>query len=200
MCGSPWRLAAEVRYPHRPGPAGRSRGARTAAVEPDTARAPAAAMNPVELLHNAARWYCTERFNHYMQAYSALAAARGERMTFRSGTWEYSDAAWDLFPRYRVLEAIRSDVEHYAPTDFNSVDELREMLEAAGETAQIDSADWEHPVAVRAMADERRKFIEYVRSAVPAELEAVPLLPYRRVLDEREHALLHAAFVQRWGK
>ena len=50
------------------------------------------------------------------------------------------------------------------------------------------------------MADERRKFLEYVRSVGPAELAAVPPQPFRRVLDEPEHTALHEAFMRRWGK
>ena len=106
-------------------------------------------MNPIEALHNAARWYCTEGFNHHMKKYSELSEAGGERSTLRGGELEFTDAAWDLFPRYRLLAAIRSDVEHYTPADFNSVDDLRAMLEAAGETAQIDSTSFDLPCRAR---------------------------------------------------
>jgi hypothetical protein len=157
-------------------------------------------MTPIEALHNAARWYCAQGFDRHVRAYQELTAARGERMTFRSGAWEYSDDAWDLFPRYHVLAAIRSDVEHFTPADFGSVAELMAMLEAAAETAQSSFTDLDHPVAVRAMADERRKFLDFVRSADAAALAGVPRLPFRRVLGAAEHAALHEAFARRWGK
>ena len=154
-------------------------------------------MTPVEALHNAARWYCTDGFDRHVRAYQELTAAGGERMTFRSGTWEYSDAAWDLFPRYNVLAAIRVDVERFTPADFDSVGELLAVLE---EAAQGGSTDLDHPVALRAMADERRKFLAFVRSADEAVLAGVARLPFRRVLGVAEHAAFHQAFVRRWGK
>jgi len=157
-------------------------------------------MEPIEALHTAARRYCTERHDDYLREYCKLTAVGGERMTFRSGRWEYSEQAWDLFPRYRILEAIRSDVEHYVPSDFASLPQVREMLEEAGETAQIDSTPFTHPTAVAAVAEERRRFVEFVRSADVAELSRQPPLPLRRVLGEAEHASLYEAFVRRWGK
>lgn len=49
------------------------------------------------------------------------------------------------------------------------------------------------------MADERRRFAEFVRTADERELAALPMLPYRRVLGEAEHRGLHEAVARRWG-
>lgn len=157
-------------------------------------------MNSIEVLHNAARHYCIEHFGERMREYDQLEAAGRVRMTFRAGSLSYSDEAYDLFPRYNVLAAIRRDIEHFVPADFNTLGELRNMLEEAGETAQTSFTQFDHPVAIRAGADERRRFLEFARTADVDQLVALPLLPYRRVLGEAEHARLYLAFVQKWGK
>src|SRR5687768_11696835 len=158
------------------------------------------AIDQIRGLHNAARHYCIDQYEQRMRQYAALTAQRGERMTLRAGTVDYSDEAWELFPRYHVLAAIRSDVERFVPEDFKSLEELRAMLEAAGETAQNSYTDFKHPIALRAGAEERVRFIEFAWTADVERLAGLPRLPFRRVLGEAEHGALHAAFVRRWGR
>jgi hypothetical protein len=157
-------------------------------------------MDAIEALHNAARSYCIDQYRQWSQQYARLTATDGERMKFRDGQIEYSDAAWDLIPRYRVLDAIRRDVERFVPRDFPTAEALRVALAEIGETAPVEVTRFEHPVAARAEADERRRFVEFVGAADLNELARRPPLPFRRVLREDEHALLHEAFIRRWGK
>ena len=157
-------------------------------------------MDTIEILHNAARRYCIDQHDEWVRRYAELSARRGEGMTLRAGTADYSDEAWDLFPRYHVWAAIQSDVERFVPGDFQSLEELRAMLEAAGETAQNSFTDFKHPIALRAGAEERGRFVEFARTADVARLAGLTRLPFRRGLGEAEHAALYAAFVRRWGK
>lgn len=157
-------------------------------------------MDAIEVLHNAARRFCGEQYEEWVRRYAELSAGRGEGMTLRAGTMDYSDEAWGLFPRYNVWDAIRSDVERFVPADFRSLDELRAMLEAAGETARNSFTDFKHPIAVRAGAEERARFVDFARTADVAGLAGLPRLPFRRVLGQAEHGELHAAFVRRWGR
>ena len=157
-------------------------------------------MTPTNVLHNAARRYCIDEHAERWDRYQQLVAAHGERLTTRSGSWEYSDAAFDLFPRYQVLEAIRTEVERLVPAEFESVEALRFMLEAAGETANDQFTKFEHPVARRAADDERRRFVEFVRTADIEKLSHLPRLPFRRVLLPAEHGRLDQAFARRWGR
>jgi hypothetical protein len=106
----------------------------------------------------------------------------------------------DLFPRYNVLAAIRSDVERFVPADFRSQEELRAMLVGAGGSAESAFTHSEHPVAIRAITDERRRFIEFARTADVGQFADLPRLPFRRVLGDAEHKALHEAFIRRWGR
>jgi len=157
-------------------------------------------MDPIQVLHNAARHYCMEQSARWHRQYADLAAARGERTAVRAGSWSFTDAAYDIFPRYQVLNAIQSDVERFVPGDFQSADEMRWLLIAAAETAQNVFTKFENPVAVRAADDERRRFAEFIRFVDAGQLNTLPLLPFRRILGEIEHRKLHQAFTFRWGK
>lgn len=57
-----------------------------------------------------------------------------------------------------------------------------------------------NPVEMAAMEEERRLFIEYIRSAEIAALLALDPLPFRRVLTTIEHQHHLANFEKTWGK
>jgi hypothetical protein len=156
-------------------------------------------MDAIQMLHNAARHYCIEQAARWHRQYAELTTSGRQRMSSRAGAWDYTAEAYNVFPRYNVLDAIRRDVERFVPGDFGSVDELKSTLLAAGETAIVPGPALDRPVATRAADDERRRFAEFVRAADEHELSALPVLPFRRVLGEAEHRTLHAAFVDRWG-
>jgi hypothetical protein len=156
-------------------------------------------MNPIEVLHNAARHCCTEQSAHWHREYAQLAAAGRERTTIRSGNGEYTKEAYGIFPRYQVLAAILGEVERFVPADFRSLEESRSLLALAGETAESQFTKYQNPVAVQAVQDERRRFVEFIRSADVHRLAGLPLLPFRRALVETEHCQLHASFRRRWG-
>jgi hypothetical protein len=156
-------------------------------------------MDAIQVLHNAARHYCMDQTARWHRQYAELTASGRQRTSSRAGAWDYTAEAYNVFPRYNVLDAIRRDVERFVPGDFGSVDELKSTLLAAGETAIVPGPPFDGPVATRAADDERRRFAEFVRTADEHELSALPALPFRRVLGEAEHRTLHAAFVDRWG-
>jgi hypothetical protein len=157
-------------------------------------------MDPIEALHNAARRYCIDRHAEWTRRYSQLAAEKRDRTTESLVDWEYTDAAYDVFPRYNVLGAILSEVERFVSSDFTCVEELRSLLAVASDTAKNASTDIANPIAVRAMADERSRFAAFIAAADPAQLQGLPQLPYRRVLGNAEHARLHQEFIGKWGK
>ena len=111
----------------------------------------------IHLLHNAARRYCVERADHVRQHYAELASAESSR----AGAG-YSDAAYAVFPRYQVLDAILTEVESFTPADFQSLEEAREFLLAAAETAQDVFTKHVHPIAAAAMNDERKQFRQFI--------------------------------------
>jgi hypothetical protein len=157
-------------------------------------------VDPIEALHNAARHYCTERHAEWRRKYAQLGAEGRGRAKDSAGQWTYSDAAYDVFPRYNVLDAILNEIERFVPGDFSSIEEAASLLAVAGETATNLFTDDSNPIAVRAMADERQRYAAFLAKVDVAQLAKAPRLPFRRVLGNDEHARRHQEFIRNWGK
>ena len=131
-------------------------------------------MDPIAGLHNAARHCCIARIAHWRKTYSKLAEAQSDLATIEAGESEYTHEALDTFPRHNLLEAILSDVERFIPGDFSSLNEALELLVAAGETAENRATVPFRPIADAAIADERRRFVEYISKVTEHECALLP--------------------------
>src|SRR5437868_2858914 len=117
----------------------------------------------VSMLHKAARHYCVERIAFWHKRYAELNASGRGRGAPRDGNWTYSNEAYDMFPRYNVLAAILSDIEHFVPADFATVMALRDMLAAAAESAEsMFTRGTMNDIEFAAQSEERRLFTRYV--------------------------------------
>jgi len=141
-----------------------------------------------EALHTAARRYCLER-----------AAMWSERYAERPlGSTDPESLA--IYPRYNVLRAILVAVERLIPSDFATLHELRDALVSAGQTAEsIFTQPPREEVALRAIAEERHLFTEYIYGLQDDDLSEIKPLPYHRVLGASESATLWAKLNERWG-
>lgn len=158
-------------------------------------------MAPVEALHTAARRYCIEQGALWSARYQALCARGEHRPTLRGGTFTYSDAAYDTFPRYHVLAAIRNEIERLVPAELRLLENARVRLATAGELASSAvTRGGDRPIERAAMQQERDKFVAFVRSLTPRQLDAVPPLPFRRVLRDEEFRRFATQVNERWGK
>jgi hypothetical protein len=148
----------------------------------------------VAALHTAARRFCTsgaESWEHYSSKLGGGDPREGS---------DYTTIELDTFPRYNVLRAILAEVERSMPSELASLAEARVRLARAGETAEsLFTENPLGPVARRAMAEERARFVRYVQTIPLAELEQVELLPFRRVLHPRELNRLWAEVEARWA-
>lgn len=81
------------------------------------------------------------------------------------------------------------EIERFVPTDFLSVEEMREMLCLAVSN-----------VAAEGMAEKQAvtRFLEFLKDLEPSQ--PVELLPYRRVLGQLEERRLVQALEARWGR
>jgi hypothetical protein len=148
----------------------------------------------VAALHTAARRFCASGAESWEHYYSKLH--RGQLHE----EYDYTTAELDTFPRYHVLHAILAEVERSVPSELASLAEARVRLARAGESAEsLFTENRLGPVALRAMAEERARFVRYVRTIPLAELEQVELLPFRRVLEPRELERLWAEVEARWA-
>ena len=163
-----------------------------------------AAMSAVEDLHTAARRYCADRAALWSGRYADLRAGE-ERERRRSGipeptTYSYSPEALATFPRYNVLHAVQAAVEAFTPADFASLDEARELLAAAGESAEnVFTRPPNGEIERRAMDEERTLFADYMRGVSKDDLVEVAPLPFRRTLTSDESERLRNELKTRWG-
>src|SRR5688572_21904195 len=152
-------------------------------------------MNAARQLFDAARHYCIERHAHWSTKYQKLKKGGRDRV----GS-DYSNEAYDTFPRYNALAAILTEIERFDAENLPTEAELRELLVVAGQTAEsMFTRDTGSEIAAAAIADERAAFEKVIRSISSNDLERVERLPYRRVLSPDEIAALWARVKQRWG-
>src|SRR5688500_6530827 len=158
-------------------------------------------MTPVEALHTAARRYCIEQVWLWSGRYQELCARGEDRVTSRGGggAWDYSPAAYDLFPRYNVLGAIRVEIERLVPAELGLLENARVAIAMAGEMASSAVTRGENRIERAAMQQEREKFVAFVRGLTAAQLDRVEPLLFRRVLGMPETKRLAEQIAQRWG-
>src|SRR5215472_9638636 len=147
-------------------------------------------------LHTAARRFCANQHYRWSTEYRPLSDSGQDRVGMG-----YSIAAYRLFPRYRLDEAMEIEVERSTGLEFHSLAEARALLLDAGRRALSsllrefqDSKD-----ACMALNDEYKAFELYVAGMGATQLGRVEPLPYRRVLGELESERLWDELRTRWG-
>lgn len=152
-------------------------------------------MSPeAERLHSAARRYCVDRSDLWMERYQRLVEA-GNGRRGRG----YTTEAYRTFPRYQVLGAIRTDLERLTGRDVGSLDDAREWFALAGLTAENDFTSYDRAEAKAAVQEEREAFAAFIREVPVSVLSAVDLLPFVRVLPLEEAERVWESVEQAWG-
>ena len=157
-------------------------------------------MDLIAALHTAARHYSIERSRRWQVEYSNLNAMGLAHVDESDGSWTYTAAAYDIFPRYNVLNAITDEVEHFLPSDFASLENARELLAVAGQTATSPFTKAVTEIEANAIADERRLFTAFVESVSTQELHSVTPLSFRLILTKQATLDVKRKFDARWGK
>ncbi|RYZ22599.1 MAG: hypothetical protein EOO16_08330, partial [Chitinophagaceae bacterium] len=148
-------------------------------------------MNPSDALVTAARHYLREQYNYWRTRYF-------DECDTASG--EYTDHAYDLFPRYNVLAAIGNEVERLTGRAGDDVAATRAALLAMGAEAQSPLTEAAaNAIESGAMQDERDRFAAFLQGLSDDALAAVAPLPYRRRLSEEEREDLRGLLYERWG-
>ena len=113
----------------------------------------------------------------------------------------YSAAAYGLFPRYRLDEAIEIEIERMTGQQFGSLEDARRLLLDAGSRAfaALSREFHQNPEASIALAEEWKAFDSCIRTLDPIQLAKVQPLPYRRVLKEPERKQLRDGLNAIWG-
>jgi hypothetical protein len=114
---------------------------------------------------------------------------------------DYSKAAYGLFPRYRLDEAIEIEVERITGQRFLSLEEARKLLLESGSRAlsSLLQEFQQSPEACAALTNEWKAFEAYIISLDAVQLACIEPLPYRRVLAPSESEQLRHELSARWG-
>lgn len=115
--------------------------------------------------------------------------------------YEYSKAAYSLFPRYRLDDAIQVEVERETGRQFRSLEEARTLLLESGHGAFLSLLqEFERsPEARVALTDEWNAFESYICTIGPVQLAQIEPLPYRRVLTKSESERSREKLREHWG-
>jgi hypothetical protein len=152
-------------------------------------------MDLTAALHTAARRFCANQHFQWSQEYMPLVESGQDRVGK-----DYSQAAYRLFPRYRLDEAIEVEVERITGQQFHSLEEARVQLLDAGRSALSSLfGEFQEPEARAALTNEFKAFESYISSVGPLQLAQVEPLPYRRVLAESERQQLRETLHAVWG-
>lgn len=92
---------------------------------------------------------------------------------------DYSLAAYRLFPRYRLDEAIQIEVERITGRQFQSLEESRTLLLDAGRRAlsSLLLEFQQKPEAHATLTEEWKAFESYISSVEPIQLSRMEPLP-----------------------
>ncbi len=114
---------------------------------------------------------------------------------------DYSEAAYGLFPRYRLDEAIEIEIERFTGQRFLSLEETRKLLLESGSRAlsSLLQEFQRSPEACAALTNEWKAFNAYLGSLDAVKLALIEPLPYRRVLAQLESEQLRQELSARWG-
>jgi len=134
-------------------------------------------------LHTAARAFCANQYSRWAKEHMSLVKAGQDRV----GS-DYSKAAYSLFPRYRLDEAIEVEVERITGHQFSSLDDARKVLLESGNRAfsSLLQEFQRSPQACVALSNEWRAFEAYISGLGAEQLAHIEPLPYRRVLTKSE--------------
>jgi len=159
-------------------------------------------VEPNLAIHTAARRFCIEQDAYWSKEYAELqSSGKAQVHDRRSSAWHYSDLAYEMFPRYRLAQATLKEVESILPQGSNSLNELRNLLIACGQSALglLKEEFRENKTAQRALSAESSEFIQFLTSLSFDHLQTVEPLPYQRTLSATESKRVWADLQSRWG-
>ena len=146
-------------------------------------------------LHTAARTFCANQHSRWSGEYMPLVKSGQDRLGK-----QYSKAAYGLFPRYRLDEAIGIEVERITGDESRSLE--RPQITPRSRSSRVIvpiSRISAKPEAGVALTDEWKAFDSYISSLDSIQLARIKPLPYRRVLTKSESEQLRQKLSTIWG-
>lgn len=122
---------------------------------------------------------------------------------YLSPGWTYSQEQCNIFPRFRLAEAVLINLERFVPDEDTSLDDALRVAQEAGEVAysalSAELASLENgAVALNALRDQLGSYSSFVLQAARQPNIHVDPLPYRRVLSGAESDELWQMLSEQW--
>ena len=150
-------------------------------------------MTHSEALITAARQYLQDNHSYWADRYS-------KERTGNDFPYSYTDNDYNLFPRYNVLSAILSQVEILVGQNHLTGETCKDELKNIGLTALSPFTTGEqNDIAIKAMQDERQKFIEYIKNIQTEDLNTIEPLSHRRRLTKQESEQVRQSLFEKWN-
>ncbi len=152
-------------------------------------------MNLPLALHTGVRKFCTDQHYRWSVEYSRLTESGQDRAGMG-----YTPAAYRLFPRYRLDDAIQMRVEKIRGEKLASLEEARTLILEAGRQAfnSLVREFERHADALIALDEEWKAFNRFISEPNTEQLRLIEPLPTRRVLTESESKQLRRTLAARW--
>ncbi len=150
-------------------------------------------MTHTEALITSARRYLKDNFSYWADRYS-------KERTGDDFPYTYTDNDYNLFPRYNLLSAILDKVETLVGQNHLDVEKCKQELKNIGLTANSSFTTGEqNDIAINAMQEERKKFIDFIENVAENDLKSVEPLPHRRRLTKDESKQIRQTLLKKWN-
>ena len=105
-----------------------------------------------------------------------------------------------MFPRYNVLSAILDKTETLVGQSHLNFENCQQELKNISLIANSPFTTGEqNDIAIKAMQDERQKFIEFIEKVGTEDLNTIEPLPYRRRLTNQESEQVRQSLLEKWN-
>ena len=133
-------------------------------------------MDTITAFHTAARRYCIDRYA------------------------ELHKVGKEISTRFQAIDAILAEIERFTPSDFEDVQEAKNLMAHAGQVAENGFITSLHktPKFKKIIQMERDSFSEFIQSLTENDLANIQPLPYQRVLAQKESEAIWRALQNRW--
>jgi hypothetical protein len=150
-------------------------------------------MTLTEALITAARRYLQDNHSYWADRYS-------KERTGNDFPYTYTDNDYNLFPRYNILSAILDQVETLVGQNHLTFGGCKHELKNIGLTASSPFTTTEQTdIALNAMQEERKKFINLIENITQEDLSSIEPLPHRRRLAKEESEQVRKSLLEKWN-
>ena len=150
-------------------------------------------MTKTEAIITLAIRYCIDNHSYWSEKYSKEKTGNDFPLT-------YTKNDYNLFPRYNCLDAIEKELTTLVGKRYDDINTVKEEIILIGKNANtVFTTGKQNGTERKAIADERKKFCEFIFKVPDSDLENVTPLPYKRKLSKDEAKSIRQGLNINWG-